>query len=66
MEFSITVVLSINGLTESAFMRMPRVMKKGLIYPQTVLTGLSSGLMKICGRTIIAMMAGGDTIHYLS
>ena len=61
--YSITVVPSINGLTESVFMKDKKDMSQVHMYLSQAHIMTFLVLLEACGRIIRIMRAGGDMIH---
>ncbi len=61
--YSITVVPSINGLTESVFMKDKKDMSQVHMYLSQAHIMIFFGFTGGCGRIIRIMRAGGDMIH---
>ena len=61
--YSIIVVHSINGLTESVFMKDKKDMSQVHMYLSQAHITTFLVLLEACGRIIRIMRAGGDMIH---
>ena len=61
--YSITVVPSINGLTESVFMKDKKDMSQVHMYLSQAHIMTFLVLLEACGHIIRIMRAGGDMIH---